>query len=120
MKVLIAVFLISLAIAKEEEVSLPHDFNGVQDKISDKYYAGAHLIYDCEEKHFVCVLPEDNKVCEEKRAEAIKNKEKFLPCASLGEFPTRRSCFQRELFMVGHAHGNRFCVLDELKKEELE
>ncbi len=119
MKAILFMFLISLAFA-EEENPLPLDFVPNKDNISEKYFAGAHLIYDCEEKHFVCVLPEDNKACEDKRAEAIKKKEKFLPCASLGTFPTKRSCFQRELYMVSQAHGNRFCLLDELKKDELE
>ncbi len=102
------------------EISLPPDFEMRNDNISDKYLAGAFLVYDCEEKHWVCVLEEDYKICEEKRNESIKKKDRQLPCAPIGEFPTKKSCFQRELFMAGHAHGSRFCLLDEIKKEELE
>jgi hypothetical protein len=120
MKAWIFVFLIAVAFAEEEKNPLPVDFVMSQDNISEKYFAGAFLIYDCEEKHFVCVLPEDYKTCEDQREKAIKNKEKYLPCAPLGEFPTKRSCFQRDLYLVGLAHGNRFCLLDELKKEEPE
>ncbi|MES2525763.1 MAG: hypothetical protein V4598_01695 [Bdellovibrionota bacterium] len=104
----------------DEEFSLPPDFEMKTDNISDKYFAGAFLIYDCEEKHWVCVLEENYRYCEEQRKESVQKKERQLPCAPIGEFPTKRSCFQRELFLAGHAHGNRFCLLDEIKKEELE
>ena len=104
----------------DEENQLPPDFEMKNDNISEKYLAGAFLIYDCEEKHWVCVLEEDYQVCEEKRKESVAKKDRQLSCAPIGEFPTKRSCFQRQLYMAGHAHGHRFCVLDEIKKEELE
>lgn len=104
----------------DEEIPLPPDFEMKTDNISGKYLAGAFLVYDCEEKHWVCVLEEDYKVCEDKRKESVGKKERQLPCAPIGEFPTKRSCFQRELYMAGQAHGHRFCLLDEIKKEELE
>lgn len=113
-------FLFSLAHAQEEiEVpDTPKDFNVVKDKIAENYWAGAYLMYDCEEGHWVCVLKEDYQVCVDKREKAKLAKEKHLPCAPIGEFPTKRSCFQRELFLTGRAHGHRFCLLDALKKEE--
>lgn len=120
MKALILILLATLAIAEDEVNQLPEDFVPNKDNISEKYYAGAFLIYDCEEMHFVCVLPEDHQTCVKNREEAIRKKEKNLPCAPIGEFPTKRSCFQRELYLVGQAHGNRFCLLDELKKEEID
>lgn len=120
MKILILLLTMSVAFAEEVDKVEPADFNPAADNISEKYFAGAFLIYDCEEGHFVCVYPEDYKACESKRAEAIKKKEKNLPCAPIGEFPTKRSCFQRDLYLAGQAHGRRFCLLDQLKKEELE
>jgi hypothetical protein len=119
MKLLIVILFMTVAMAKEEE-RLPEDFIKKNDTISDKYYAGAFLIYDCEEGHWVCVLPDDYSQCEKKRAESVAKKEKYLACAPIGEFPTKRSCFQRELYLTGQAHGHRFCLLDELKKEEAE
>lgn len=116
-----SLFILSTAFAEvSEEIPLPSDFEMKNDNISEKYLAGAFLIYDCEEKHWVCVLQEDYKVCESNREKAVKNKERQLPCAPIGEFPTKRSCFQRELYLAGQAHGHRFCLLDDIKKEELE
>ena len=122
MKALLFVILMSaFALAEEDEAaSVPPDYEPRTDNISEKYFAGAFLIYDCEEKHWVCVLKEDFATCNEKRAKSISGREKQLPCAPIGEFPTKKSCFQRQLYLSGQAHGNRFCILDELKKEELE
>ena len=120
MKFLLLVFLFTGFLFAEEEDTTPKDFEGAKDMIADRYWAGAFLIYDCDEGHWACVLKEDYKVCETDREEAKLKKQKQLPCAPIGEFPTKRSCFQRELYMTGHAHGHRFCVLDELKHEELE
>lgn len=113
--------LLTLAYGEtQEEEALPSDFEMKTDNISEKYFAGSFLIYDCEEKHWVCVLKEDYKTCEDKREASIEKKERHLPCAPIGEFPTKRSCFQRELYLVGQAHGHRFCLLDEIKVEEPE
>lgn len=122
MKHFLFLFLLSTIVlaASEEESDTPADFSPTKDMIADRYWAGAYLMYDCEEGHWVCVLKEDFKSCEEKRAKATKAREKFLPCAPIGEFPTKRSCFQRELYLTGQAFGHRFCLLDELKKEEIE
>lgn len=123
MKFLLTLLLLSTTLLADDEsevLDTPKDFNVVKDMIAEQYWAGAFLMYDCEEGHWVCVLKEDYKLCEENREKAKKAKEKFLPCAPIGEFPTKRSCFQRELYLTGQAHGHRFCLLDELKKEELE
>lgn len=118
MNALLLVFMMSFAFAAEEADYIPFDFVMAKDNISEKYLAGAHLIYDCEEKHFVCVLAEDKRSCEEKRLLAMQKKEKFLPCAFIGFLPTKRSCFQRQLFLVSQAHGNRFCLNEKMKHEE--
>ena len=117
--IFLSLFLLATAFAVEE-IPLPADFEMKNDNISEKYLAGAFLIYDCEEKHWVCVLQEDYKACESKRKVSADKKERNLPCAPIGEFPSKRSCFQRQLYLSGHAHGYRFCLLDEIKKEELE
>ncbi len=113
-------FVFAHAYAEEAVTQLPSDFELKKDNISNKYFAGSFLIYDCEEKHWVCVLEEDYKICDDKRKESVQKKERKLSCAPIGELPTKRSCFQRVLFLSGQAHGHRFCLLDEIKKEELQ
>lgn len=116
----LSLLLVSALCLADEEEALPPDFEMKDDSISEKYIAGAFLIYDCEEGHWVCVLKEDYAACEESRVASIGKKERNLPCAPIGEFPTKRSCFQRELYLSGQAHGHRFCLLDEIKSEEPE
>ncbi|MGE3610934.1 MAG: hypothetical protein AB7I27_15190 [Bacteriovoracaceae bacterium] len=95
-------------------------FNPRKDIISDKYDAGAYLIYDCEEKHWTCVLESHFNLCEEDRKEDLENKKKDLRCAPIGAFPNKRSCFQRQLYMVSNNFGDRFCLNDSWKEKEIE
>ncbi len=100
--------------AQEEKISTGFDVR--RDIISDKYEAGAFLIYDCEDRHWVCVLESYYKACAEKRAGELATAEAlYHSCAPVGEFPNKWSCFQRQLFLTTHNHGNNFCVRDEWK-----
>jgi hypothetical protein len=86
------------------------------DMIADNYDAGNFLIYDCLEKHWTCVTEDYFKQCESKRKKDLRNPEAiYHTCAPVGSFPTKRSCFQRQLFMTSQDHGARFCVKDEWK-----
>ncbi len=99
-----------------QEEKLTTGFDARRDIISDKYEAGAFLIYDCEDNHWVCVLESYYKACEEKRSQELQKSEALIhTCAPIGEFPNKWSCFQRQLFLTTHEHGNRFCVRDEWK-----
>lgn len=93
-------------------------FDPIQDVLSEKYEAGAYLIYDCEQKHWVCVLESYFEECKLKRQKELMNEEKLLhSCAPLGVLPTKKSCFQRQLFLTTHNHGQRFCIKDTWKKK---
>jgi hypothetical protein len=89
------------------------------DIISDKYEAGEFLIYDCEDQHWTCVRESFFKDCQSIREEDSLNKKVFSRCAPVGEFPTKKSCFQRQLFMVSHNHGASFCHLGEWQAKEI-
>ncbi len=90
-------------------------FDPKVDIIADNYEAGPFLIYNCEEKHWVCVTLPYFKECEEKRFKETVRPATHHSCAAVGEFPTKKSCFQRQLFMTTHQHGSRFCIKDEWK-----
>ncbi len=117
MKFIFFLLILNIAYAQDES-EFPEDYEARVDYISDKYFAGAFLIYDCEEKHWVCVMEIDYKSCEKKRKESLDKFAKYLSCAPIGQFPSKKGCFQRVQFLTGHDHGNRFCLLDELKREE--
>jgi hypothetical protein len=94
-------------------------FDPLVDIISENYEAGPFLIYDCVEGHWVCVLESYYRTCESQRAEDQLAKKLDLRCAPIGEFPTKKSCFQRQLYLTGQNQGTRFCIGDEWKQKEV-
>lgn len=94
-------------------------FDPKTDLISEKYDAGPFLMYDCEDGHWVCVMPEFYQSCQEQREQDREQKKVTARCAPVGEFPTKRSCFERQLYMLSHNYGPNFCVLDEWKQKTL-
>lgn len=107
------VFLLFLIIS---QVHAAENFEP-SDLIAYNYDAGPYLIYDCVEKHWTCVAESFYKECETKRTREVASSDHRIhhTCAPIGEFPTKRSCFDRQLFMVSQAFGTRFCVRDVWK-----
>lgn len=97
-----------------------NDFDPKVDIISDKYEAGPFLIYDCKDKHYVCVLESYFKECGESRAKDIHDRKLELSCAPISEHLNKKSCFQKQLFMVSQNHGTKFCVGDDWKQKEID
>src|SRR5690606_37873614 len=91
-------------------------FDPNTDIISENYEAGKYLIYDCASKHWACVGETYYKECQDKRRSDQAIESYYHSCAPLGVFPTKKSCFQRQLFLVTHNHGYRFCIKDGWKE----
>jgi hypothetical protein len=121
MKITILLILISFAALADDQGKSVAGFDPRTDVIADNYDAGAYLIYDCKEKHWTCVVEENFKECGEKRTRDLASAEVVThSCAPIGLFPTKRSCFQRQLFMVTHNHGARFCLKDNWKEKAVD
>jgi hypothetical protein len=121
MKSLVMIFLFSSLLNQGEASERDHaGYDMISDDISAKYEAGAYLMYDCEEKHWVCVLEEYYKICEAKRVEDLELKKYNLRCAGIGALPTKKSCFQRALYMSSHNFSTRFCLHPIWQDKELE
>lgn len=91
-----------------------------EDFISDKYIAGEYLIYDCQEGHWVCVMEAFSRECEKVREEDRHLGKIRARCAPLKQMPSKRSCFQRQLFLVGQNYGDRFCLLRPWRHKTLD
>lgn len=118
-KLLLCLFFISWAAADSGQKSLS-GFDPNTDIIAENYEAGSYLIYDCEEEHWTCVLEPYFKECEEKRTRDLASAKETHSCAPIGNFPTKKSCFQRQLFYVTHNQGKRFCLKDSWKQKNLD
>ncbi len=117
-KLTIFFMLISSSLGSQVEKA-PNGFDPVTDVISENYQAGPYLIYDCEENHWTCVMPDYFHECQEKRQRDVKARKLRLSCAPIGALPTKKSCFQRQLYLVGQNYGTRFCINDHWKQKEL-
>ena len=90
-----------------------------RDIISDKYEAGPFLIYDCEEGHWVCVLASYYQDCLDKRKKDLVGNQLKNSCIPLEELPTKKSCFQKQLFLTAQNHSTRFCMNDKWSERDL-
>lgn len=121
MKLFILLVLFSLQLLADDQERYIAGFDPKVDIIAENYEAGPYLIYDCQEKHWVCVMESFYKECEEKRTRDLASTNNvYHSCAPIGLFPTKKSCFQRQLFMTTHNHGKRFCVKDGWKSKAVE
>ncbi len=86
------------------------DRNISEPRISNEYFQGQYLIYDCRQRHYVCVNSASFDKCRGRRDEALDERRFLLPCAPLLEFKSQKECFQEHYKQV-HQLGNRkFCV----------
>lgn len=108
--------LISYADSGQKELE---GFDAAADVITENAVAGAFLVYDCTEEHWMCVIKENFDDCLAERTSDIALGKKKLGCAPLAEMPTKKSCFQKQLFLTGQNHGTRFCISDSWKQREL-
>jgi hypothetical protein len=89
------------------------------DIISEDYEAGPFLIYDCVQQHWTCVLESYYKDCEKKRVSDLHFKKEYLRCAPVAELPNKKSCFQKQLFLVSQNFGQRFCIGPAWQQKEI-
>jgi hypothetical protein len=90
------------------------------DYISDKYLAGEYLIYDCQEGHWVCVMEIFSEECRSLHEEDKRLGNVRARCAPIEKMASKRSCFQRQLFLVGQNYSNRFCLLEPWRHKTID
>lgn len=99
---LVCLLLLSgLALAQDPAVDpTTEQFDPFKDFISPKYNAGAALMYDCEDGHWVCVGVEEHAQCQVQREQAIKDKRIQLPCMPSEVYTYKRECFQKARTLI--------------------
>jgi hypothetical protein len=90
------------------EESLEFDYN--KDTLSDKWYAGPALVYDCEEMHWACVAAVDHKKCGYLRESALEIGKETLDCAPSEVFEYRNECHQTMQRLINEASYPRICL----------
>jgi hypothetical protein len=119
MKIIVVALIYSSFVWSDSQPKSLAGFDSKTDIIADNYEAGPFLIYDCKEKHWVCVMEPFYKECQNQRLKDENEKSVEHSCAPISEFPTKKSCFQRQLFLTSQHHGNRFCIKDQWKQKNV-
>ncbi len=80
--------------------------------ISDKYFLGSILIYDCHLNYFACVSEASYERCLRERQEAFERKDDNASCIPIKKYPSNRKCFNNQYTYI---HGSQkikaFCFL---------
>lgn len=92
------------------------EYTGDSIRISDKYYSGQFLIYDCASKHWTCVDEDNLKECLESKKVAITDNEKTFPCIYFEEYDTIKKCNAFMQTKVNAPDSKRFCHNKAFKK----
>lgn len=109
---LIFVSLLFLSITAHADL----EFVGDTVQISQKYYSGATLIYDCARGSFICVDEDGVKDCEAERKAAKEKYLSNLACAVFKTFPSIKECTKYQQTKVNNPEGKKYCVHQEKKK----
>lgn len=86
----------------------------LEPKLSDKYYRGRFLIYDCESRFFACVNLPSFYNCRENRNKEIDRKEMLLSCAPLKQFKSQKECFEANYSLIHKVTNKSFCLRTSL------
>lgn len=119
-KLMLFLIMWAAVVSADDGEKVLNDFDPRTDIISEKYEAGPYLIYNCKEKHFVCVMEANYKECEAERAQDNLEKKLDLSCAPISKMLNKKSCFQQQLFFVSQNQGTKFCVGESWKQKEID
>jgi hypothetical protein len=105
----VIVLLLGIVIGHSAGASEEFDFG--RDVISDKWFAGSSLVFDCENRHWVCVAPEDHQQCAQARERTLIKGKRELACAPAEVYQKRADCHEtlRRMVSEGNAYP-RVCL----------
>jgi hypothetical protein len=106
----IALFILGTQTLQAQEAG---EFDLSKDDISEKWFAGSSLVYDCLDMHWVCVSPADYTTCKDLREIDFKRKKHRLACVPGEVYETKKECNRALKMLVSRASFPRVCVHPE-------
>ena len=91
-------------------------FDPKRDYLSNKYVAGTGLIYDCEDKHWVCVEQSIFETCKADNAKDIEAGRTELSCVATQLYGTKKECFARHREVIVRGDVPRTCLLPKERR----
>lgn len=80
-----------------------------RERVSSRYYKGAVLIYDCRDRHFVCVDQLSADQCHEERTKALKKNRFELVCSPLKVFKSEQECVAEQYQRMHESVDKTWC-----------
>lgn len=106
MKILTFVLIWSLLITSA--LGQKEDEDG-EKLLSDKYYSGPYLVYDCQDKHWVCTDKEAVESCNAARKRALERKGITMPCFVVKEYKKYKGCLKSNKKMINQIGDTKYC-----------
>lgn len=78
-------------------------------RISNKWFRGNYLIYDCARRNFVCVNAQSFGRCEKEREEDKKKMVPSLRCAPFKMFKSQKECFKEQYRQIENQKPKVYC-----------
>lgn len=79
-------------------------------RISNKWYRGNYLIYDCSKGNYICVNDISFLTCGDQREADINERLTNLRCAPLKRFDSQEECFKVQYEKIHNQMPKLFCT----------
>jgi hypothetical protein len=79
-------------------------------RLSNKWFRGNYLIYDCDKGFFACVNNTSFEKCKYQRMKRKERREVGLACAPLKRFDTQKACFKVQYEKMHNQVPKLFCI----------
>lgn len=79
-------------------------------RISNKWFRGNYLIYDCDKGFYACVNNRSFIQCTDQRTIRIEERRPALGCAPLKRFDSQKECFKVQYAKMHNQVPKIFCV----------
>ncbi|MBP5297388.1 MAG: hypothetical protein J6Y94_08680, partial [Bacteriovoracaceae bacterium] len=79
--------------------------------VSDEFFSGPYLIFDCRQQTFICVSESGFDACRNMRQNAIQNNKRILDCAPLKLYPNLGVCGDAAQDAIDRRVAKNFCYL---------
>ncbi len=99
--ILIVTSTFSFTIRAKEEVN--------QERLSSKYREGAHLVYDCQDLHYVCASDENSKKCAFLLKESLVRRQSLPDCMPIEDFSSFKECSAKQQYLIDHPIKGGVC-----------
>lgn len=114
MRFLALLFIFGHLVMAQEKSKYPYV---QQQKFSDKYFSGEYLMYDCQDKHWVCGDKVAKTNCDEAVKRYLPTDSVYIPCFVVKKFKDLNECVYHNKKVVSNLASTRGCFHPKYKKK---